>query len=117
VRVLVEGAVPSPRTQRYFRKKVMMRAAPRQLGCEMSLLTSQCSMQHGPSILTGQLQCKSESHLYRSTTYHSKEMLEPFARFFRKLPKDANFADESFPRLKTQEILGSFGTDRPLFSA
>ena len=45
------------------------------------------------------------------------ETLEPLARFVRKLPKDSNLAEDSFPGLINQEFLGSFSTDKSICSA
>ena len=47
----------------------------------------------------------------------SAETLEPLARFVRKLPKDSNLAEDSFPGLINQEFLGSFSTDKSICSA
>jgi hypothetical protein len=44
------------------------------------------------------------------------ETLEPLARFVRKLPKDSNLAEDSFPGLINQEFLGSFSTDKSICS-
>ena len=45
------------------------------------------------------------------------KMLEPLARFVRKLPKDSNLAEDGFPGLINQELLGSFCTDYSICSA
>ena len=45
------------------------------------------------------------------------ETLEPLERFVRKLPKDSSLAEDSFPGLINQEILGSFSTDKSICSA
>ena len=45
------------------------------------------------------------------------ETLEPLARFVRKLPKDSNLAEDGFPDLINQEVLGSFSTDKSICSA
>ena len=45
------------------------------------------------------------------------ETLEPLARFVRKLPKDLNLAEDGFPVLINQGFLGSFSTDKSIFSA
>ena len=45
------------------------------------------------------------------------ETLEPLAHFVRKLPKDSNLAENSFPGLTNQEFLGLFSTDKSICSA
>ena len=45
------------------------------------------------------------------------ETLERLARFVRKLPKDSNLAEDSFPGIINQEFLGSFSTDKSICSA
>ena len=47
----------------------------------------------------------------------SAETLEPLARFVRKIPKDSNLAEDSFPGLINQEFLGSFSTNYSIRSA
>ena len=47
----------------------------------------------------------------------SAEIMEPLARFVRKIPKDSSLADKGFPGLKNQEFLGPFSIDQSIRSA